>query len=409
MYIRHFSIKNFKIHRDTAVDLFPITVFVGPNSGGKSAIFDALVNFSMVCRGHLSEAFNQYPYSFDALRHHGASPNARIRYEAELAHQPESKDSLKYVIEFSQNPNTLEEPTYAIHNEELQAGSERIFSRSDDICELNELKGVDVGGRSIFAAIRRAQWSKNFATTQPLLSQCAREISRIGRYRLDPSLLARPGRVFDVTPGDAGDEATRYPAPRLAFRGGDLASVLYFLSETESPILKQIVDRVAEAIQGFAGFEFNRVGSDSVGFSVRFADRRGAVVAPNLSDGCLSMIGLITLALGPGRPEILCVEEPENGLTPKATRVFYSTMRELANEPDRERTQILMSSHSPFVITEAWNGGERNFIYQCSPSEGEATLAKFNDVVQQGGVLRKDGGLGLTLAEQVMDGFRYQP
>lgn len=82
LYIRHFSIKNFKIHRDTGLDLFPITVFVGPNSGGKSAIFDALVNFSMVCRGNLSEAFNQYPFSFDALRHHGASPSARIRYEA---------------------------------------------------------------------------------------------------------------------------------------------------------------------------------------------------------------------------------------------------------------------------------------------------------------------------------------
>jgi len=173
--------------------------------------------------------------------------------------------------------------------------------------------------------------------------------------------------------------------------------------------LKQIVDRVAEAIQGFSGFEFNRVGSDSVGFSVRFADRRGAVVAPNLSDGCLSMIGLITLALGPGRPGIFCVEEPENGLTPKATRVFYATMRVLANAAEPERTQILMSSHSPFVITDAWNGGERNFIHQCSPSDGIAKVTKFSDVVHAGGEVRSDGTLGLALAEQVMDGWRYQP
>lgn len=409
MYIRHFSIKNFKIHRDTGLDLFPITVFVGPNSGGKSAIFDALVNFSMVCRGNLSEAFNQYPFSFDALRHHGASPSARIRYEAVLAVQPESKDSLKYVIEFSQNPGTLEEPTYAIHNEELLADSKRVFSRSDDICDLAGLTGLDFGGKSIFAAIRRAQWSDDFTTAQPLISHCAREISRIGRYRLDPTLLARPGRVFDVEPGETGGPTSPFQAPRLAFRGSDLASVLYFLSETDSPILKQIVERVAEAIQGFAGFEFNRVGSDNVGFSVRFADRRGAVVAPNLSDGCLSMIGLITLALAPGRSGVLCVEEPENGLTPKATRVFYATMRDLAKAPETERTQILMSSHSPFVITDAWNGGERNFIYQCSPSEGIAKLAKFSEVVQGAGFLKSDGTLGLNLAEQVMDGFRYQP
>ena len=49
VFIRRFSIRNFKIHRDSSLELFPITVFVGPNSGGKSAIFDALINFSMVC------------------------------------------------------------------------------------------------------------------------------------------------------------------------------------------------------------------------------------------------------------------------------------------------------------------------------------------------------------------------
>lgn len=81
VFIRRFAIRNFKIHKDTALNLYPITVFVGPNSGGKSAIFDALINFSMVCRGNLPEAFNQYPYSFEALRHHGASsrPESAMR------------------------------------------------------------------------------------------------------------------------------------------------------------------------------------------------------------------------------------------------------------------------------------------------------------------------------------------
>src|ERR1035438_9540202 len=96
MFIRRFAIRNFKIHKDTALNLFPITVLVGPNSGGKSAIFDALINFSMVCRGNLSQAFNQYPYSFEALRHPGASSSARISYEAELAFEASSNDTPAY-------------------------------------------------------------------------------------------------------------------------------------------------------------------------------------------------------------------------------------------------------------------------------------------------------------------------
>jgi predicted ATPase len=29
MFIRRFAIRNFKIHKDTSLNLFPITVFVG--------------------------------------------------------------------------------------------------------------------------------------------------------------------------------------------------------------------------------------------------------------------------------------------------------------------------------------------------------------------------------------------
>ena len=59
MFIRHFEVKNFMIHRNSKVDLFPITVLVGANNGGgKSAFFDALLNFSMVSRGRLSQAFS---------------------------------------------------------------------------------------------------------------------------------------------------------------------------------------------------------------------------------------------------------------------------------------------------------------------------------------------------------------
>jgi hypothetical protein len=126
------------------------------------------------------------------------------------------------------------------------------------------------------------------------------------------TLLAQPGRVFDIEPGTT--EAQVY-APRVAYRGADLASVLYYLNETQSPLLDKIIEIVAEAITGFAGFEFNHVGSDRIGFAARFIDKRGSVVAPNLADGCLSMIGLVTLALTATKPSVLCIEEPENGLT----------------------------------------------------------------------------------------------
>jgi hypothetical protein len=402
MFIRKFEITNFKIHKNTPVELFPITVFVGPNSGGKSAIFDALINFSMVCRGSLAEAFNQFPYSFEAFRHHAASSSARIRYAVELSESPDSDEVLTYSIEFSQMPSTEIEPLYSIHNEELSVDKKVIFSRSRDICDLPDLTDLRYEDRSILAAIRRVSWPRDFIAKNMLLAECALDISKIGRYRLDPTLMARAGKVVEVKPGE---DTQSTPAPWLSYHGEDLASVLYFLHVTEDPLLDRITSLVAEGIRGFEGFVFNRVGSDRVGFSAKFSDKRGVVVAPNLSDGTLSMIGLVVLALAPGRPSILCIEEPENGLTPKATRVFYKTIRELAFA-EEDAAQILISSHSPFVIVDVWNGDDRNFIYQCHPAEGSAKVEKFSEIVKQVGTLRSGGEIGLALAEQIMDGFR---
>ena len=239
-------------------------------------------------RGPLTEAFNQYPYSFDALRHHGAFKNDRIRCDAELLQAPTATEVLSYRIECAQNRGTQESPTYTIHNEERKVGERVLFSRSDGVRDLKSLTNLHPEDQSIFAAIRRATGFEAFSKAEPLNAHCAKEISRVGRYRFDSRLLSQPGRVFDVEPG----EKERATTPRVAYRGEDLASVLYYLSETKDAVLDQITERVGQAINGFEGFEFNRVGSDRVGFSARFSDGRGTVVSPNLSDGCLTMIGL---------------------------------------------------------------------------------------------------------------------
>ena len=96
----------------------------------------------------------------------------------------------------------------------------------------------------------------------------------------------------------------------------------------------------------------------------------------------LIFIGLIVLVATPNRPPVLMIEEPENGLTPQAIKAFYQSLRILALNPKPEqRSQILISSHSPFVICEAWNGEDRDFIQQVKVTEGRTGIRKFSAVV----------------------------
>ena len=112
------------------------------------------------------------------------------------------------------------------------------------------------------------------------------------------------------------------------------------------------------------------------------------------------------------RPPVMLIEEPENGLTPAALKRFYQAVRALAlREDETQRSQILISSHSPFVVCEAWNGEDRDFIHQVNVENGECVVRTLSDVIKQRGVeLAKDDSgnrtsLGLRNAEELMSGY----
>src|SRR5437762_3345200 len=116
MFVREIKVKNYSIHRDTSVKFSPITVFVGPNGGGKSAFFDALLNFSMISRGNLRQAFNRYPFSFGATLHRGAGNVARIFFRVEMTESNGSSETLMYEIDYNQTGHNDDLATFTIFN-----------------------------------------------------------------------------------------------------------------------------------------------------------------------------------------------------------------------------------------------------------------------------------------------------
>ena len=101
------------IHKDSSIELLPLTVLVGQNSGGKSSFFDALINFSMLSRGNLRQAFGPYPYSYAATVYAGASSAERISFDVTMSKTKDSGDSLKYEISYKQASYGFE-PRYTI-------------------------------------------------------------------------------------------------------------------------------------------------------------------------------------------------------------------------------------------------------------------------------------------------------
>ena len=412
MFIHEFTVRNFLIHSRSTIAPRPLTVLVGPNGGGKSALFDAMLNFSMLARGNIRQAFGPFPFSFAAKLSHASLPPRRIGFEVELSKSYEDPCRVRYKIDYAQSfpPVPGGAPGFFIFTERLSKGGAVIFDREDPgDSPLKSAVRLIENDRGIFAAIRQAHMAGESADLDPVLLYLAQSISRFNKFRLNPHTMAFPSYLPSAS---AGDSPKPIPPVRLGYEGEDLHSLLFWLSENKHPALDVIEQEVAASIDGFQAFEFDTVGTEKIAFSVRFGDERGAVPAANLSHGMLMFIGLIALVASPNRPPVLFIEEPENGLTPRSTLAFYRTVRALAyGGREGEQSQVFISSHSPFVICCAWNGDDRSFIHQVHVRDGRAEILPFPKWVQDTGVhLQKDKSgertiLSLRLADQLMSDY----
>jgi len=256
----------------------------------------------------------------------------------------------------------------------------------------------------ILAAVRKAELDGHGDGYQTV-SDCAKEIGRFNRFRLSPHELGRPSRIPEIT----GDPLS---APRLGYEGEDLAACLYYMHETKDAAITKIIEEVNAVLPAFDGFEFNIVGVEKVAFSMKFTDGRGTINSARMSHGNLLFLGLMVLTYSPNRPPVMLLEEPENGLTPAAIEHFYSAVRALAFREDASlRSQILISSHSPFVMCEAWNGEDRDFIHQVKIENGQCVIRKLSEVIAlNAGPLGKDKTgertvLSLRNAAELMSGY----
>lgn len=417
MYLRRATVRNFMVHQETTLNLQPLNILIGPNGSGKSAFFDAMLNFSMLARGNLREAFGPYPYSYRATLHHGAMRNiSSIGYNFCLSRQRSSDAHLDYEIRYLQ-AGADEAIRYNISSERLRSGSgELIFDREHpETFEGYNRLGLEAD-RAVLASVRRALISGSSSPDEfdPLVVYCSQQVSRFNRFRLEPYVLAQPSALPDVsgavtTEGES-EPSVRSLVPRLGYRGENLASTLFYLSETSSSQLDGIRELLKQVEPNFSDFEFNTVGPDRVGFSFSFTDLRQTVPASRLSSGMLSYLGLIVLVSAPNRPSVLMIEEPENGLTAQATKTFFGAVSELAALDSPDGSQIFISTHSPVLFSEAWNTKGSDVIHHFRIRNGKAHVRDVSvDGLKAGGIhLSEQRGrphMGINNAAEIMSGY----
>lgn len=130
--IQNYTIHNFKVHRDTSIDLSPLTIFTGVNSAGKSSVFQTMLMLrESLQKRHSLDVLDLRGRSFDIegkaleLINWGIEDINTFQISLLLEGEKRYDFSYAYPIGAAGNPDVLriQEGTTRYEEEELKAAS----------------------------------------------------------------------------------------------------------------------------------------------------------------------------------------------------------------------------------------------------------------------------------------------
>ncbi|MBG0832274.1 AAA family ATPase [Planomonospora sp. ID67723] len=306
--ITRIEIDGFKSFLNFELDVPPFLALVGPNSSGKSNLFDAL------------------GFAADEIGGSGGLLGARRGAPHEQFHRAAEGEPV---------------PAFTVSVEALVAP------------EPGALLPVrfDTGAEMVLRIPR---------STAPVVSHVARRLPEelLELIVVDPDPKGTPGRTiaawrrYAPVPHVMRGRCSAADRGPLTADGGNLAAVLGRMAGTAA--MADLVADLAALVPDAAALT-PRLDRGQCSFDL-VLDGQGAVPAALLSDGTLKVLGLLAALHDPDHPVTLLVEEIENGVHPGRLGELLRRIRRLVAVPGGAGPyrQVILTSHSPVVVAELY-------------------------------------------------------
>ncbi|MCR4413067.1 MAG: AAA family ATPase [Thermoguttaceae bacterium] len=339
-----FGVKNYKCLADVEFPLTPIHVLIGPNDAGKTSALEAMAALHASSQVPLPQAFSG-PWTGQELVFAGRSSEP-----VELWGQWEEDAS-----DISQGSATAVRYGFATS---FPLQGRGCTTQGDWIEVEGTPKPLSGPGRWDRTAV--CQWNHGqIPPTDPAAAHLAR-VSKLlrpaRRYAFDPKFMALPAvidpqRKFRMDADGFGlptlllDILSHDPNRFLALRSRFCEFFPQFRSvrlQTENAMVRQYDP----------GSETHTMGR-GVGHGIYFDTTSGQTIrAQHASDGVILFLGFLAIAHLPEPPNLLLIEEPENGIYPKRLDQVIRLLKQLVRQPEGPRfPQIVFTTHSPFVLS----------------------------------------------------------
>lgn len=342
--LKKLTVRNFKSLDGVTFEFEPINLFVGPNSSGKSTALQAIE----VLHALLSPSINDF-----------FAKEKGWDYR-DLLHRKNLTHTMSWDAEFHLQEKPDEDPTIYYYEVELQPrlhlgiGRERLtvmlphqdrlilVDRTGQQTRIYDEKKRQYNTDRLYrlpcSAIQPLKESNGSRT---LALRFKAYLQRFQAFLLwNPKDLRRPHQGLSDRLGPSGEQL---PGLWATIQRKDPAKAKELLM-----LLQRIFTRI-ESIQstGKAGWAWHHLM-----VSERIGDKIIQYPAEQASDGFLRMLAVFSLKYMPHPPRIITLEEPENGVHPQLISQVIAHLKELADRKEPHKTQVFMTSHSPYVLNE---------------------------------------------------------
>lgn len=402
--ITKIKIDGFKTYNNFELEFAPFTVIAGTNASGKSNLFDALSLLSVLAEVDLKTAFSQQRGNAEELftKFNEDLFADKISFDVEMLVNKTIKDNwggvaelkytrLKYelIIKRAINSKGIEDlfiEKEALHNLKHQEDEWVVNHIPTKVRELWRPK-VPVGKRGIpyiYTEIRNNMPTVVVPQDGRIGNKREFPIQNIGQTILSgfnsidfPHVLAAKEEMRSWKFLQLNPDQLRKPSPYLAkdtisANGGNMAATLQRLKLTDQYLLKDISRTLNRLLPNFIEVD---VMDDKANkqYIIKLKSEDGREFTSRvLSEGTLRILALCILQNDDSHNGLICFEEPENGIHPARIKDIVALLKGLSVnflETTTQLRQILVNTHSPILVNDAWVAGNQDKSVKLSLSK----------------------------------------
>ena len=396
--ITRIEIDGFKSFKGFKMNFTPLTVIAGTNASGKSNLFDAIQLLSRLAevdlrtafgeqRGDASELFlkyddiisaNEMTFAVEMLVDRKVKDNwgreeelsyTRLRYELKIERRVNEKGFEDLFVTFESLVNLkhsddiwiklINKDSLGLWRPKLAKGARRavpyITTESDNNGYSSFVVPQDgkTGNKRVFSAEEAKQTVlSGFVTVDFKHILAVREEMRSWKFlQFNPEDLREPTRI-EPNLSDV-----------ISHSGKNLASALFRIKQDDEYSLVEISRTLNSFLPEFT--EVN-VENDKANkqFIIKLTAEDGRVFSSRvLSEGTLRLLALCVLLYDTQHKNLLCFEEPENGIHPCRIKSMIDVLKDLTtdfSDNSLSARQVIVNTHSPILINEmmTWKNDE---------------------------------------------------